>query len=248
MPSSSMFISWRTYVFTLVFMFAYAVTGLRLLRSASRMTSRSSEDRGGFWTAYEYALLTVVLCTAFAVAGRWRLMDLVNDSYAEAREATFVPGVTAMCQAHDHVSTLASATVTMALFRAYRLTTYRAGRPSHVEQTLRASGGPAAAACACATIAAFGAWYGGGGDGTPGLVNAIVLGRGILGHDYGEETAMRSPFVIAVSVVLYLFFNAVVVSVITKQYVVSKMYSHGAPMGNGRRLRAVDSHPLFDLR
>lgn len=247
-----MFISWHTYVFTLVFMFAYAVTGFRLLRSVSRMSSSArTEDDSSFWTVYEYALLTIVLCTAFTVAGRWRLMDLVGDWYAEARETAFVPGVTAMCQAHDHVSLLASMCISMAVFRAYRLATYQMKGPSHVDRALRASSGPVATVFAFAIIAAFGAWYGGDGgdlDGAPGLVNAVMLSRGPFYQlqKYGEQMPW-SPYVITASVVLYLFYNAVVISVITKQYAVSKLYSHnGAPTVDGRPRPAVDRHPLLD--
>jgi len=225
-PSSSMVITWSTYIFTLTFMFAYAVAGLRLVNSVSRMRwSDWKNGDNGFWMTYECALLVVVLCTAFAVAGRWRLMDSASEQYATAREMVFVASVTAMCQAHEHLVTLASMTAAMTLFRAYRLVTYATHVSSNFNWTLGESSYPLATAGAYALIVAYGAWHGSGGSrGLYGFINAVVLGR--QPFDVGVQLHRRlSPLAIGTAVVVHLLFNTAVISVIIKHYVVTRMYS-----------------------
>jgi hypothetical protein len=220
------FVDWTTYVFTLVFMSAYAVTAVRLTSSVVRVTVGRGDggttpyDR--FWTAYECALLAIVVATSLAVTGRWRLMDEAGAQYSMAKETVYVASVTDMCRSHEHVAALASVAVAMALFRTFRLVTLAERKP-HLQRTLDASGGPVLMVAGFSMVAAYGAWYStvrtDGGDGH-GFLNAFVVGQHALGR------GRPSPPCLAVTVVaVFLFLNAAAVAIITKRYVVSRLYS-----------------------
>uniref|UniRef100_A0A2S2P2K4 Polycystin domain-containing protein n=1 Tax=Schizaphis graminum TaxID=13262 RepID=A0A2S2P2K4_SCHGA len=223
-PSSSAIITWNTYVFTLVFMLAYALTAVRLIVSLKHMVSAMYDHGGGAYrllcAAYECAVLVVVMCAVFAVTGRWKLMELAHEEYASAQEIAIVSSMTYMCQAHEHVAALASVTVAMGLFRTFQLVMYET-RVSHVARALGASVGPMAAVAAYSLIVTYGAWSSvTGGDGS-GFFNAFVLAR--VG---GSNDPLRTPLVAtAASTAVFLLLNATVVSIITKRYVLSKLYT-----------------------
>jgi len=222
-PSSLAIVTWSTYVFTLVFMFAYAATAVRLAVSLKRMVSAMYYHGGGgayrlLCAAYEGAVLAVVLCIAFAVTGRWQLMGVAHEQYSTARETAVVGGMTCMCRAHEHVAMLTSVAVAMALFRTFQLVMYER-RASHVARALGASAAPAAAVAGYSLAVTCGAWYGVAGADGPGFLNAFVLARGAA-----PQTPPPIAYV-AVSAAVFLLFNAAVVSVITKRYVLSKLYT-----------------------
>lgn len=218
-PSSSVFVTTSTYVFTFVFVTAYGLAAVWLTHSVSRMVSNrdvnSADGHWTFWIAYECGLLAVVVATTFAVAGRWRLMERASEQYADAKETEYVASVTGMCRAHGHLAALASVAAAMAVFRIYRLVT-GSRRAVHAERALRESGDPVAVAGLCALIVAFGLWYGYGQfDGL--FFDAFVFGRGgTVDPDVTTTTA----------VVVYYFFSAMVVSIVTKRYVLSKIYTN----------------------
>ncbi|XP_025191851.1 LOW QUALITY PROTEIN: polycystic kidney disease and receptor for egg jelly-related protein [Melanaphis sacchari] len=227
-PSSSAIVTWNTYVFTLVFMFAYAFMAVRLMVSLKHMVSAMYDHGGGAYrllcAAYECVVLAVVMCAMFAVTGRWKLMELAHERYASARETAVVSSMTYMCQAHEHVAALASVTVAMGLFRTFQLVLYER-RVSHVARALSASVRPAAAVVAYGLIVTYGAWSGvagGGNGGSSGFFNAFVLSRA---GGRGRDGASRPPpMATAVSAIAFLLLNATVVSIITKRYVLSKLY------------------------
>jgi len=223
-PSGSAIVTWNTYVFTLVFMFAYAMMTVRLMVSLKHMVSAMYDHGGGQYrmlcAAYECAVLAVVMCAMFAVTGRWQLMEEGHEWYSAAQETAVVGSMTYMCQAHEHVAALASVIVAMALFRTFQLVMYER-RASHVVRALGASVWPAAAVVAYCLIAMFGAWGGvAGGDG-PGFLNAFVLSRA----GFRNSETRPPPMATVVSAVAFLLLNAAVVSIITKRYILSKLYT-----------------------
>lgn len=224
MPSDSVVVTWSTYVFTLVFMFAYAMMTVRLMISLKHMVSAMYDYGGGEYralcAAYECAVLAVVMCAMFAVTGRWQLMEVAHELYSVAQETAVVGTMTYMCQAHEHVASLASVIVAMALFRTFQLVMYER-RASHVVRALGASMRPAATVAAYCLIVTYGAWGGvTAGDG-PGFLNAFVLSR----TDWRNDVTQPPPMATVVSAVAFLLLNAAVVSIITKRYVLSKLYT-----------------------
>ncbi|VVC44104.1 Polycystin cation channel, PKD1/PKD2 [Cinara cedri] len=220
-PSNSIFVSWITYAFTLGFMIAFAITAMRLTRSVLFMVYNYDVSR--FWTTYECVMLAIVLCTTFTVAGRWRLMEQAGEQYAAFKETEFVTNVTDMCRAHEHITALVVLVGIMALFRVFRLATYRKRVP-YVERTLHSASGPVAAIAAYALIVTFGMWYCAPriANSVHGFFNVFVLGRNAFNH--GIPWWSRHV-TIATTVTVFLLFNAAVVSIITKYYIISKTIS-----------------------
>lgn len=222
-PSSSIFVTTSTYVFTFVFVTAYGLAAVWLTGSVSRMVSNrnvnGADGRWTFWMAYECGLLAVVVATTFAVGGRWRLMEQAGERYAEAKETEYVASVTGMCRAHRHLAALASVAAAMTVFRTYRLVT---GPRSavHAERALRESGDLMTVAGVYALTVAFGLWYCSSDfDGL--FYNEFVLGRRTLDPDVRHSLSYATVTAVAV----YYFFSAMIMAIITKRYVLSKMYS-----------------------
>lgn len=221
-PTESVFISWTVYVLTFALVCMYTATAMRLVTSISSMVNDYNDRVGGswfdwFWVVYECALLAIVLLTLFAVADRWKLMELAAQRYTETREMAFVPIVSDMCRVHDHVVALASVTVALTLFRMYRVIKY-AYRVSHAERMVRESGGTVSAIVACALTAAFAARRSGRGH---AFLNSFVLGRNAFDAD---ENNIVFPAVTGVRVVVYCLLYAAIVSVFVQYYVLSKLY------------------------
>lgn len=194
---------------------------MRLVTSISSIVNDYIDREGGdwfdrFWAVYECALLTIVLLTLFAVADRWKLMELAAQRYNETREMAFVPIVSDMCRVHDHVVALASVTVAMTLFRMYRVIKY-AYRLSHVERMVCESGGTVCVAVACALAVAFTTRRSGHGH---AFLNSFVFGR----NTFDAQENIIALFTIAfVQIVVHCLLYATTVSVFIQCYVLSKL-------------------------
>jgi len=145
---------------------------------------------------------------------------VAHEWYSAAQETAVVGSMTYMCQAHEHVAALASVIVAMALFRTFQLVMYER-RASHVVRTLGASMRPAAAVAAYSLIVTYGAW-GSVTAGDYGFLNAFVLSRT---QGWRNSMAGPPPMATVVSAVAFLLLNAAVVSIITKRYILSKLYT-----------------------
>lgn len=162
-PSSSVFITPATYVFTLVFTFTFTVMAIRLLSSVLFMVHYHDVSAGGccerFWLAYECTLLVTVLCTTFALTGRWHLMVQTDKLYENLKEMEYLASIVNMCRAHGHITALVALVGAMALVRVFRLTTNRKRIPRAKRTLGSAGGGPVTVIAAYASMVAFGAWY-----------------------------------------------------------------------------------------
>lgn len=215
-PSDAVFMSLSSTVFALAFVTAYAIAAVRLGWSMWRRLS-TGRIRGWFWLAYDGALLAVTGCAALAVSGRWSVIEESGEQYSSAREQLFVADVTTACRAHSHVSSLASVTAAMALFRASRLANY-ASRETHVSRAFRESTVPVATVTACAAVVALGACATHTG-GALEFLNAFIMGQNACSHGW------MSACTAFTAVPVFLLFNAVCTAVITKYYAISKIYS-----------------------
>lgn len=169
-----------------------------------------------FWTLYECALLIISLCTLFAVADRWKLMQLAARQYKETKQTAYMANVIEMCQVHENVVMLASASLAMALFQMYRMVKYT-DCVFHIEWTLHVSGSLVFTIVAYSLIIESGTWY---GSYSHAFFNALVFGRNMIHH----STPWLQLF-ISTTVTVYFLLYATIVSIVTKRYALSKMYT-----------------------
>lgn len=165
-PADSVFISMNMYTLTFLIICMYTVTAMRLVSSLSNMVYDHNDRDGNtwleyFWTAYECALLMLVMLALFAVADRWKLMERADREYHKHTEKAYVPILADMCRVHDHVVALAAVSMTVILFRTYRVVKY-VDRMSRVERTVRQSGAVIAVLAFHALIFTTWPWYGRG--------------------------------------------------------------------------------------
>lgn len=220
-PAESVFISWTLYAFTFVFICLYTVTAMCLLNSFLRMLYVHNERDGGswfeyFWTAYEAALLTIVLFTLFAIADRWKLMERGAKQYNKHTELSIVPIVLDMCRVHDHLNALASVTVALTLFRMYRAIKY-ADRLSRIERMVRESGLTMVVVMAYAVIVTVGTGsYTGLHELKHEFFNSFLFSRNAFSRGLSVSAGVEC--------IVYVIVYVSVVVVFVKHYVLSEMY------------------------
>ncbi|XP_050527120.1 uncharacterized protein LOC126897503 [Daktulosphaira vitifoliae] len=220
-PYNSVFATWLTDLTTLLFVVFYmCLIFWLIIPIIIKFTQQGLTELGQFQTFFDLLIVIMMIIIVLVLDGRRRLMYVATQKYNNVSEIEFVTKMTEICRVHNFVIGLVTVSLVMSILRIIWLVQYFGGNWKFIVDTLHFSSTQVIWVVMCLALLGFGAWVYSAEATTIGsdeFFNASVLGSNVFGgHPF--LTAVVSSFIV-------MAFKSAVVSIATKYYIISNIYS-----------------------